>query len=105
MDRDDSTDAGTTESSPLGSRSGQQIGHYKLLRLLGEGGMGEVWEAEQEKPVRRKVALKLIKWGMDTKAVVARFEAERQALALMKLKKASESVRDGMHETLLPLGC
>ena len=45
--------------------------------------MGEVWEAEQEKPVRRKVALKLIKWGMDTKQVVARFEAERQALALM----------------------
>jgi tetratricopeptide (TPR) repeat protein len=60
-----------------------RIGHYHILQKVGEGGMGEVFEAEQEKPVRRKVALKLIKWGMDTKEVVARFEAERQALALM----------------------
>jgi non-specific serine/threonine protein kinase/serine/threonine-protein kinase len=51
--------------------------------LLGEGGMGEVWLAEQKKPIQRTVALKLIKAGMDTKAVVARFESERQALALM----------------------
>ena len=60
-----------------------QIGAYRLLQLLGEGGMGEVWLAEQKKPIHRTVALKLIKAGMDTKAVVARFETERQALALM----------------------
>jgi len=59
------------------------IGNYRLFQKLGEGGMGEVYEAEQLKPVRRKVAFKLIKWGMDTKQVVARFESERQALALM----------------------
>jgi non-specific serine/threonine protein kinase/serine/threonine-protein kinase len=61
----------------------QKIGNYRLLRKLGEGGMGEVFEAEQVEPVRRRVALKVIKWGMDTKEVVARFESERQALALM----------------------
>ena len=61
----------------------RQIGPYRLLQLLGEGGMGEVWLAEQITPVRRTVALKLIKAGMDTRAVVARFESERQALALM----------------------
>ena len=60
-----------------------QIGPYRLLQVLGEGGMGEVWLAEQTKPIHRTVALKLIKTGMDTKAVVARFESERQALALM----------------------
>jgi serine/threonine protein kinase/tetratricopeptide (TPR) repeat protein len=59
------------------------IGRYKLLEKIGEGGMGVVYMAQQEEPVRRKVALKIIKLGMDTKAVVARFEAERQALALM----------------------
>lgn len=58
-------------------------GRYKLLELVGEGGMGSVWLADQTDPVRRKVALKLIKPGMDSKQVVARFEAERQALALM----------------------
>ncbi|MCK4791753.1 MAG: serine/threonine protein kinase, partial [Desulfobacteraceae bacterium] len=59
------------------------IGNYRLLQRLGVGGMGEVYEAEQVKPIQRKVALKLIKWGMDTKQVIARFESERQALALM----------------------
>ena len=59
------------------------IGHYHLLELIGEGGMGEVWLAEQKQPVRRRVAIKLIKAGMDTREVVARFESERQALALM----------------------
>src|SRR5215469_6163230 len=59
------------------------FGPYRLLQKLGEGGMGEVWLAEQRKPVRRRVALKLIKAGMDTREVVARFESERQALALM----------------------
>ncbi|MDH3815410.1 MAG: serine/threonine-protein kinase, partial [Acidobacteriota bacterium] len=64
-------------------RPPERIGNFRLLQKLGEGGMGEVWEAEQERPVRRRVAFKLIKWGMDTKEVLARFESERQALALM----------------------
>ncbi len=62
---------------------GKVIGAYKLLQRIGEGGCGVVYMAEQEKPVRRRVALKIIKLGMDTKSVVARFEAERQALAMM----------------------
>ena len=62
---------------------GQTIGRYKLLEKVGEGGCGVVYVAEQTEPVRRRVALKVIKLGMDTKAVVARFEAERQALAMM----------------------
>ena len=61
----------------------RSIGPYRLLQKLGEGGMGEVWLAEQTQPFRRQVALKLIKAGMDTAQVVARFEAERQALAVM----------------------
>jgi len=62
---------------------GQMLGRYKVLQKIGEGGCGAVYMAEQEHPVRRKVALKVIKLGLDTKAVIARFEAERQALALM----------------------
>src|SRR6266700_4077127 len=58
---------------------GQVIGRYKLLQRIGEGGFGTVYMAEQEQPVRRRVALKVIKLGMDTKQVIARFEAERQA--------------------------
>jgi tetratricopeptide (TPR) repeat protein len=60
------------------------IGHYHLLQKIGEGGMGEVWLAEQKEPVRRRVALKLVKAGMNTREVMARFESERQALALME---------------------
>ncbi|MFT7633170.1 MAG: serine/threonine protein kinase [Mariniblastus sp.] len=63
---------------------GTTIGHYKLLELIGEGGMGTVYLAQQFEPVKRRVALKVIKSGMDSKQVVARFEAERQALALME---------------------
>src|SRR5579863_4364276 len=63
--------------------AGTVIGSYHLLQPIGQGGMGEVWLAEQKQPVRRRVALKLIKAGMDTREVVARFESERQALALM----------------------
>src|SRR5262249_10025585 len=62
---------------------GTVIGSYKLLEPIGEGGMGTVWMAQQTEPVRRLVALKLIKAGMDSRQVIARFEAERQALALM----------------------
>lgn len=72
----------TISATPL-EGSGTIIGPYKLMRQIGEGGMGLVFIAEQRHPVRRKVALKLIKPGMDTREVVARFEAERQALALM----------------------
>src|SRR2546428_89187 len=70
-------------ASPLTEKPGDRIGRYKLLQQIGEGGCGVVYMAEQEEPVRRRVALKVIKLGMDTKQVIARFEAERQALALM----------------------
>ena len=63
--------------------AGETIGPYKLREQIGEGGFGTVWVADQEKPVRRRVALKIIKMGMDTKEVIARFEQERQALAMM----------------------
>jgi eukaryotic-like serine/threonine-protein kinase len=81
--------AGLEVSSAAQSRSaaaektGDRIGRYKLLQQIGEGGCGVVYMAEQEEPLRRRVALKVIKLGMDTKQVIARFEAERQALALM----------------------
>src|SRR5687768_16600335 len=68
---------------PEAEGTGTQIGPYRLLQLIGEGGFGSVFMAEQSQPVRRRVALKIIKLGMDTRQVVARFEAERQALALM----------------------
>ena len=68
---------------PTMEAPGDQIGRYKLLQQIGEGGFGVVYMAEQQRPVRRKIALKIIKPGMDTGAVIARFEAERQALALM----------------------
>jgi len=69
--------------APIGEGPGDVIGHYKLLEQIGEGGFGVVFMAEQLEPIRRRVALKVIKPGMDTKQVIARFEAERQALALM----------------------
>src|SRR6516162_6818167 len=71
------------EPSPLGEGLGTFIGPYKLIQKLGEGGMGVVWVAEQTEPVKRRVALKVIKPGMDSARVLHRFEAERQALALM----------------------
>jgi serine/threonine protein kinase len=67
----------------VGEKSGDRVDKYKLLQQIGEGGCGVVFVAEQEEPVRRRVALKVVKPGMDTKSVIARFEAERQALALM----------------------
>src|ERR1017187_489069 len=63
--------------------AGTVIGRYHLFQKIGEGGMSEVWLAEQKEPVRRRVALKLVKAGMNTREVIARFESERQALALM----------------------
>jgi eukaryotic-like serine/threonine-protein kinase len=75
--------APTLVVSPPDEHDGMVIGPYKLRERIGEGGMGTVYVAEQERPVRRRVALKIVKEGMDTHQVVARFEAERQALALM----------------------
>src|SRR5262245_35338710 len=72
-----------TIEEPITERAGALVGPYKLLEQIGEGGFGVVFLAEQTEPVRRKVALKVLKPGMDTRQVVARFEAERQALAIM----------------------
>src|SRR5687768_11503636 len=73
----------TADVAPVNERPGTIIGPYKLLQQIGEGGMGVVYMADQESPVRRRVALKIIKPGMDSRSVIARFEAERQALAMM----------------------
>ncbi len=80
---DPSQPADPTMEMPHGEGIGGRIGPFKILQQLGEGGFGVVFEAEQEHPVKRRVALKVIKLGMDTREVIARFEAERQALALM----------------------
>jgi serine/threonine protein kinase/WD40 repeat protein len=77
-------------------------GRYKLLEAIGEGGMGTVWVAEQTQPVRRKVALKLIKAGMDSKSVLARFEAERQALAVMDHPNIAKVLDGGLTDTGRP---
>ena len=77
-----SGNAATTDP-PVAEFVGTRIGPYKLLQVIGEGGFGVVYMAEQQQPIRRRVALKIIKPGMDSKQVIARFEAERQALALM----------------------
>src|SRR6476619_5349398 len=72
-----------TIDQPITEATGTVIGPYKLIEQIGEGGMGTVWMAQQTEPVKRLVAVKLIKAGMDSEQVIARFEAERQALALM----------------------
>jgi serine/threonine protein kinase len=81
---------------------GSIIGPYKLLQRIGEGGCGAVYMAEQEKPVRRRVAFKVIKLGMDTKSVIARFEAERQALALMEHPNIARVLDAGATESGRP---
>jgi eukaryotic-like serine/threonine-protein kinase len=83
LDRPAPALSATIDQPPLGERPGTTIGPYKLLQQIGEGGMGTVFMAEQIYPVQRKVALKIIKPGMDSRQIIARFEAERQALALM----------------------
>jgi len=87
---------------PSSEGIGSVIGRYKLLEALGEGGFGSVWLAEQREPVRRKIALKIIKLGMDTKQIVARFEAERQALALMDHPNIAKVIDAGATETGRP---
>jgi serine/threonine protein kinase/tetratricopeptide (TPR) repeat protein len=83
-------------------KPGDRIGPYKLLEQIGEGGCGVVYMAEQEEPVRRRVALKVIKLGMDTKSVIARFEAERQALALMDHPNIARVLDAGATDTGRP---
>jgi serine/threonine protein kinase len=73
----------TRDCEPLVERPGARVGPYRLMEQIGKGGFGLVFVAEQQEPVKRKVALKIIKPGMDSAQVIARFEAERQALALM----------------------
>ena len=84
------------------NKPGNIIGPYKLLEQIGEGGFGVVFMAEQTAPVRRKVALKIIKPGMDTRQVIARFEAERQALALMDHANIARVLDAGATETGRP---
>src|SRR5215831_8976152 len=83
-------------------KPGDRVGLYKLLQQIGEGGCGVVYMAEQEHPVRRLVAFKVIKLGMDTKNVVARFEAERQALALMDHPNIAKVLDAGTTQTGRP---
>ncbi|MHC4558748.1 MAG: protein kinase domain-containing protein [Planctomycetota bacterium] len=90
------------DESPLTEGPGTVIGRYKLLEKIGEGGMAVVYMAEQEKPIRRKVALKIIKLGMDTRQVIARFEAERQALAMMEHPNIAKVLDAGATETGRP---
>jgi len=85
-----------------GEKPGEHVGRYKLLQQIGEGGCGIVFMAEQEEPVRRRVALKIIKPGMDTKSVIARFEAERQALALMDHPSIAKIFDAGATESARP---
>jgi serine/threonine protein kinase len=87
---------------PLTEAPGTVIGRYKLLERIGEGGMAVVYMAEQEQPIRRKVALKIIKLGMDTRQVIARFEAERQALAMMDHPSIAKVLDAGATETGRP---
>jgi serine/threonine protein kinase len=90
------------DSAGVVDLEGSRIGPYKLLQKIGEGGMGVVYMAEQEKPVRRKVAFKIIKPGMDSRQVVARFEAERQALALMDHSNIAKVLDGGTTGSGLP---
>ncbi|MBI3411918.1 MAG: protein kinase [Planctomycetes bacterium] len=92
----------TVVSPPASERLGMRIGPYKLLQEIGEGGMGTVYLAEQEEPVRRKVALKVIKPGMESAQVIARFEQERQALALMDHPNISRVLDAGTTESDRP---
>jgi eukaryotic-like serine/threonine-protein kinase len=92
----------TVDEAPGTERPGTMIGPYKLLQQIGEGGMGTVFMAEQAQPVQRKVALKVIKAGMDSRQVIARFEAERQALAMMDHVNIARVLDAGTTEAGLP---
>ncbi len=92
----------TLDTAPLSVEPGMIIGRYKLLEKVGEGGMAVVYMAEQKQPIRRKVALKIIKLGMDTQQVIARFEAERQALAMMDHPNVAKVLDAGATEAGRP---
>jgi len=89
-------------SGPTAEKPGTVIGPYKLLQQIGEGGMGVVYMAEQTEPVERRVALKIIKPGMDTRQVIGRFEAERQALAMMDHPNIAKVLDAGTTDTGQP---
>src|SRR5215471_9346299 len=101
-------DQSTLTASPgvvpvqLTARPGDRFGRYKILEEIGQGGCGAVFVAEQEEPVRRRVALKVIKLGMDTRQVIARFEAERQALAMMDHPNIAKVLDAGATDTGRP---
>src|SRR6516164_7327107 len=92
----------SSPGAPEAQALGERIGRYRLLQKIGEGGLGLVYMAEQEEPVRRRVALKVIRLGMDTQSVIARFEAERQALAMMEHPNIAKILDGGVTETGRP---
>src|SRR5882757_1396085 len=94
--------AATTDQRPISEQPGTVIGPYKLLQQIGEGGMGVVFMAEQTEPIQRTVALKIIKPGMDTRQVIARFEAERQAVAMMDHPNIAKVLEAGTTEQSRP---
>jgi serine/threonine protein kinase/Tol biopolymer transport system component len=102
MDLPDRDPDATREAPPIPDMTGTEIGRYKLLEKIGEGGMATVYMAEQRHPICRRVALKIIKLGMDTKQVIARFEAERQALAMMDHPNIATVLDAGTTETGRP---
>src|SRR5262249_25540037 len=97
-----SPESAVTVAQPISEAIGPVIGRYQLREKLGEGGWGVVYVAEQEAPVRRRVALKVIKLGMDSKQVVARFNAERQALAMMDHPNIAKVLDAGTTDTGRP---
>jgi eukaryotic-like serine/threonine-protein kinase len=94
--------SGGTSQATVIEQPGDRIGRYKLLEQIGEGGYGVVYMAEQTEPIRRRVALKVVKLGMDTTQVIARFEAERQALALMDHPNIARVLDAGATDTGRP---
>src|SRR5688572_12853253 len=95
-------DPGPTTAGTAAGRLGTTIGPYKLVQVIGEGGMGVVYMAEQKEPVERRAALKIIKPGMDSRQVIARFEAERQALALMDHQNIAKVLEAGTTDSGRP---
>src|SRR5579862_296948 len=98
----DETLIGDHVAMPQNEGAGGHIGPFKIVQLIGEGGFGSVFEAEQEHPVKRRVALKVIKLGMDTREVIVRFEAERQALAMMDHPNIAKVLDAGSTESGRP---